>query len=181
MEHLTNTSPTLPVEYKILLRIRDLWANNVEDSDIRNILHLSEQEWNDLMTLLKTLTYTDGDNVIQYQKFKAKADRRNKELEALRLIAEGDEEIGNAIKCHQLEAEQDRAIVDIAVKLGVLKGDVIRVEAHMEHDVRLAALLSNVPTDKQTEATHELTELAKLLTEEGVRFYAPDSERSDSK
>jgi len=142
----------LPVEYKTVLKIRDLWANGLTDDEVRDLLSITKTNWDLLMQVVVDLATGDRDNTLQYEKFKVKTAKRGRELEGLRLLAEGREEIGNAIKCHQIGAEMDKSLVEVGQKLGVLKGEVIKIQGEVKHSVELAAIFAHLTPDKQKEA-----------------------------
>jgi oligoendopeptidase F len=168
MEILAPVNDALPSEYKLIERIRDLWANNCSDSEIRDLLKIDKEQWNALMGLLKELNDTVGDNRIAFEKYLAKQLKRGKELEQLRNYATATEQLNTSIKCFQLEADIDRSLVEMAQRLGVLKGEVIEIKGKVDHNIRLAAILSEVPVELQESARNDLKELTQALIAEGI-------------
>jgi hypothetical protein len=167
MSDLAAVNPTSLIQADIakLQRIRDLWANRVQDDEIRDVLGMDMTEWKRLMTVLKENALPD--NHIEYEKFLAKTSKRQKELERVRNTAEAVEELSTAVKCFQLEHDMDKSLLEIGQKLNVLKPEIIKVEGEVQHDVRLAALFANLSPDKQPEATDALKELVQDLVTEG--------------
>src|SRR5579872_1818231 len=161
MEELVTHTSVLPDEYKIIDRIRDMWANNCPDTDIRRVLNLSKARWKELLTLIKSTEDETADNRIAYEKYKAKSRRRSKELEELKNYAIATDQLTTAMKCMQLDSDNDRADVEVAQKLSVLQGEVLRVEGTVSHDVKIAALFAHLTPEIKEQAEEEM----KLLTQ----------------
>jgi hypothetical protein len=168
MEQLSEITQVLPEEYKIIDRIRDMWANQCTDIEIRSVLHLSKDKWKELLSLIKMQEDETCDNRIAYEKYKAKSRRRSKELEELKNFAIATDQLATAMKCMQLDSEQDRADVEVAQKLGVLQGEVIHVKGDMSHDVRMAALFANLTPDLKSEAEADIKQLVQAIVAEGM-------------
>lgn len=170
MEELVQTQNVLPEEYKVIQRVRDLWANHINDDEIRELLQLNTQQWEALMRMMKEINFTEGDNHIAFEKFRAKQQKRSKELERLRIYAEGQDELGTAVKCFQLEADIDKSLIDVGVKLSVLKGEVIQVDVNTKTDVRLQHVFADLTPQIKEEAKNDLNDLAQMLLAEGIKL-----------
>lgn len=145
-----------------------MWAKNVPDDEIRDILHLRPEEWRHLMKVMKEMDETEGDNHIAFAKFKAKTMKRAKELERMRLYAEGNEELPTAVKCFQLEAEGDRSLIEMGQKLGVLKGEVVETTINVKKDIRLSALFAHLTVEEASAAEADMRKLTQALLAEGI-------------
>lgn len=155
-------------DFALIQRIRDLWANNNDDLTVRVILDISSEKWKYLMKKLKEITQVDQDNHIAYQRYLAKQGRRSKELEELRTYATSLSEIGNAVKCFTLENQIDHEILSIGQKLGVLEGEVIRIEKTVKKENSVEVLFQNLEIDKKKEAERELKDLTQALMNDGI-------------
>lgn len=170
MDELTNTSSCLPEEYKVIMRIRDLWSNHVSDDEIRELLQISTNQWELLMRTMKEISFTEGDNRIAFEKYLARQQKRTQELKRLRIYAEGQEELGTAVKCFQLESDIDKSVIEMGLKLSVLKGEIIQTEVNVKHDVRLAAIFANLSPEQASAAQAELNSLTQELLAEGIKL-----------
>jgi hypothetical protein len=160
----------LPDEYDLIQRVKDLWANNNDDLTIRSILGLSMSKWRDLMKQIKELDELVRDNGIAYQKFIAKSQKRAKDLEELRLYATSNGEINSAIKCFQLESDIDKQAIEMGQKLGVLAGEVVRIEKYVKNENSVEVLFQAIPEDKRLSAEEDLKLLTQQLLSSGVEL-----------
>ena len=160
----------LPEEYKVIRRIRELWAKDVPDPDVRELLGLTTEDWTKFIRLMKELGESDTDNHVAYEKYKAKQIKRKEDLKHLRNYAESQDELGTAIKCIQLESEIDRSFIDYGQKLNVLKGEVIGANINIQTNLQLNAIFAHLEPEKQKAAQEELNEMVQMLLAEGVTF-----------
>lgn len=167
-QQLSAPTTVLPEEYKLLRRIRDMWAKDVPDADIREVLSITLEEYRRLMRIMKELAEVDGDNHIALEKYKAKQAKRKKDLEMLRNYAESQDNLGTAVKCIQLESDIDRSLIEYGQKLGVLKGEVVVATTTIQNNVQLNAIFAHLDVDKQKAAQHDLNDMVQALLAEGI-------------
>jgi hypothetical protein len=169
-EVLDPSQNVYPEDYDLICRVRDLWANNVDDMTIRGLLSLSMTKWRSLMKCIKELEEVAKDNGIAYQKFMAKSQKRAKDLEELRLYATSNGEINSAIKCFQLESDIDKQAIEIGQKLGVLAGEVVRIEKYVKNENSVEVLFQGISEDKRISAEEDLKILTQQLLSCGVEL-----------
>lgn len=178
MAELVALNSALPEEYKLINRIRDMWSNNCTDVEIRHVLNLSKAHWENLLTLIKANESTTGDNRIAYEKYLSKQRKRHKQLDEIGNYSLANEEIGNAIKCFQLQSEMDRADLDVGQKLGILQGETIHVKGEMTHDVQIQALFAHLTPVEREQAENDMKLLTQALVAEGLII---DGQRTEPK
>lgn len=168
MESLSpqNKSSLEVADLQMLRRIRDMWANRLDDDEIQDVLSINKTEWRRLMTILKENALPD--NHIEFEKFVARVQRRSRDLERVRNHAEAVEELSTAVKCLQLENDMDRAMLEFGQKLGIYRPEVIRVEGEMQHNVKLAAIFAHLPDDAKKAAEQDMKDIVQSLITEGV-------------
>ncbi len=157
-----------PPEYELIKKIIDLWANKNSDMVIRDLLSITKTHWNYLMKLIKEMGDTTGDNRLQYEKYIAKQNKRSKELEDLRLYAQATNDLNTAIKCFQLESDIDKSHIEIGQKLGVLEGEVIKVEKTVKNTNSIEVLFENVPELERESAKNDMLLLVQEIMSEGI-------------
>lgn len=168
-----NTSSLVSADFETIRRIRDLWANHDTDEEIRDVLSISKDEWKRLMTVMKE--HSLPDNFVEYQKYVARTLKRVKDLERLRNTAEAYDEFNAATKCFQLEADMDKALLEMGQKLGVLKPELIQVQGEVKHNVKMAGLFGHLDLDNQEQAKQEAKNLVHELITGG--FIVNDTPR----
>lgn len=160
----------LPEEYENIQRVKDLWANGVEDLTIRGLLGMSMTAWRELLKLMKELDNASCDNHVAYLKYQAKNHKRSQELDDLRLFAQSTGEINSAIKAFQLASDLDKQNIEIGQKLGVLAGEVLRIEKFVKSENSVEVLFASIPEEKRIEAEEELMQLTRQMLIAGVEF-----------
>lgn len=158
----------LPNEYKLIRRIREMWAKDVPTPEIREVLNIHAEEWKNLMRIMKELDESESDNYVSLEKYKAKQIKRKKELEQLRNYAESQDNLGTAVKCIQLESDIDKSFIELGQKLNVLKGEVVETNININTNLQLNAIFAHLEIDKQREAQDELNNMVQMLLAEGI-------------
>lgn len=168
---LTTTQGAQTPETKSTLKkIRELWGKHLRDDEIRDVLNLTDAQWEFYTDLIRVESQKESDNTLSFEKYIAKVFHRADELQTLRVYAEATNELKTVIKCHELESKLDRELVEIGQKLGVLKPQVISIQKNVkhEHEIRIQALFANLDENAREQAKKDFAELHRMMITDGV-------------
>jgi hypothetical protein len=169
MPELAAFNSALPEEYKLIERIRDMWSNNCTDVEIRDVLNISKDRWEELLIIIKATETTTGDNRIAYEKFLAKQRKRHKQLDELANYSIATDQLPTAVKCFQMQSEMDRSDIEMGQKLSILTGETIHVKGELTHtDVHIQALFAHLAPDLKEQAEQDMKLLTQALVSEGI-------------
>jgi hypothetical protein len=130
--------------------------------------------WKEIMKLIKELDALGRDNHVAFLKYSAKSQKRSKEIEELRQYATSNGEISAAVNMFKLEADIDKQLIDVGQKLGVLSGEVIRIENYVKNENSIEILFSEMPEEIRLNAENDLKLLAQKMIAAGVEFGETD-------
>lgn len=137
-------------------QIKRLWAEGLDDSQIKDTLHLSSEQWTTRLRYIASERYDDKTVILH--KFETKMQKRYDQLEALSLTTNNER---LRFDCIKEMKEVDKEIIDLGQKLGVFPQAAKSLNVKGEIDSRNASMVGVFDlSDTSKEFFKEVTKVA---------------------